>query len=160
MADNTTFDHEFGLRLGTTLFAGWETISVARSMERMSGEFDLEFTAKDDDPYLAGGMVPGQKCAVEIDGKTVLQGFTDTINYDYNKTGAKLRVSGRDQIGDLIDCAANAHGPFEFTNQTLEAIISNVIQPFGLKLTVETATGAPFARLAINPGESWYTAND
>ncbi len=63
-------------------------------------------------------------------------------------------ISGRDRTGDLADCTAAPDGPAEWRNAGLLQVAQLVCQPFGIKVSAQTALGAPFPRLARHPHES------
>lgn len=132
----------------------WEKVSIRRSLERLSGEFSFDLTTKPGNPFLSGNIMPGSAVQLEVNGQTLLDGYIDNLQAGVNTP--IISISGRDKTGDLFDCAASVSGPFEFSNQKLEQVIAKVIKPFGIKLTVAADTGKPFARLAIQPGESAF----
>lgn len=140
-----------------TAYTEWLAVTVARSLERMSGEFQVDLTKRQPtDLFLTDGITPGLPAQIEIDGQTFLDGFIDAVSYTYNGQQASITVKGRDKTCDLIDCAARVDDKFEFTNQKLDAVIKKIIAPYGLTLKVETDTGAVFKRLAVQPGETAY----
>lgn len=138
----------------------WKGISISRSIERMGGSFSVTLAKKPEEGFLSSAMRIGLSVQVEIDGTTVLDGYIDDVEHDYDKSTADISVSGRDKTGDLIDCAATVDGPFEFNNQKLEKVIEKVLKPFGIPLIVNVDTGTPFSRLAIQPGETAHAFID
>lgn len=149
---------EFVVRLNGTPWKVWTGINVTRAIDRMSGEFDVTFgmDRKNGDFSLEGSVGTGTPVEILIDGQIVLAGYTRTLQYGYDKESVSMQLTGRDRTIDLMDCAAAVNGPFEFTNISLSSAIEKVIQPYGLKLSVEAPVGANFKRLAIQPGESAY----
>lgn len=147
-------DPSFTLRVAGTPYIGWTSIELNRSIERMSGEFRLELTRKGSPTQISTGIAPGQECEIEIDGQSVLKGFIDGLNPAYDDQGVRISTSGRDVVGDLIDCAAAVDGPFEFNGGKLEQFVSRILAPYKIPLTVLADTGAPLKRIAIQPGET------
>ena len=78
-----------------------------------------------------------------------------TVNYD--RGAHTIAVRGRDATGDLVDCSA-ASKPGEWKDARLEEIASALCEPFGIRVTREVDTGAPFARFRIEEGESVFEA--
>ncbi|HFG1699826.1 TPA: phage baseplate assembly protein [Vibrio cholerae] len=148
------------LRAGGNLYQGWTKISVTRSLEAMSGAFDLELTHKwqgSSDRYRAF-MEPiqqGAPCIVEIGGDRVITGYVDDWVPSYDDKQVIISVSGRDKTSDLIDCSI-VYPSGQFANQDLTQIARTVCQPFGIKVIVNTDVGAPFQRIQIEQGETPY----
>lgn len=153
-------DPVYTLIIGGQPWNGWETLSYSRSIERMGGSFQVTLMQKPEVGFLSATMRIGLPVQLEIDGQTVLDGYIDDVEHSYDEGSANISVAGRDKTGDLIDCAATVNGPFEFNNQRLEKIIAQVIKPFGITLAVDADTGAPFRRVAIQPGETAYAFID
>jgi prophage tail gpP-like protein len=120
----------------------------------------LELTRKDLPPQIDSGISPGQECEVSIGDQPILKGYIDVLNTGYDSSSTRITVSGRDATGDLIDCAAAVDGPFEFNNIKLEKFVEKILKPFNISLTVLADTGAPFKRIAIQPGETAYELID
>ena len=89
---------------------------------------------------------PGNACRVELDGDTVLQGWVDTVTIDYDAGAHTIAVGGRDATGDLVDCSA-ASKPGEWQNERLENIAAALCEPFGISVSREIDTGAPFSQV-------------
>lgn len=138
----------------------WKEMSLSRSIERMGGSFAARLAKKPDDGFLVDVVRPGLPIQIEIDGNTVLDGYIDEVAHSYNADDAEIAIGGRDKTGDLVDCAATVDGPFEFNNIKLESMIEKVLKPFGIPLIVDVDTGAPFRRLAIQPGETAFSFID
>lgn len=146
----------FVLKLAGTTYTGWEEMSLRRSIERMAGEFALKLSLKPDEPYLQGGILDGSSCEVLVNDQVILRGYIDSISHSFDDRAAWVNISGRDAVGDLIDCAATVDGPFEFTNQKLDKILGSILAPYKIPVKYLADTGAPFARIAIQPGESAF----
>lgn len=151
-------DLPFSVSLDGTRYYGWKHITITRSLEQMSGSFDIGMTRKktEDDLYLTGQVAPGMPVQIEIYGQTFLDGYINVTAFDYDAQRSDLSVSGRDRIGDLIDGAAAVDRAFEFSGQKLDAALRRVLKPYGIGLTVNTDVGAAFGRMAVQPGESAF----
>lgn len=149
----------FTLRLDGQPWTTWTDINVTRALDRASGEFSVSFGMNRAEGSLSldGGLRTGMTADVEIDGQVVLSGYVRAVGYAYDAVSFGISVDGRDRAIDLLDCAAVVDGAHEFYNETLASVIAKIAKPFGIPVSVETDTGKPFARLAVQPGE---TAND
>ncbi len=149
---------EIILKAGGNVYGGWTKISVTRSMESMSGSFDLELTWKwqDSQNKYQAFMEPikqGEACIVEIGGERVITGYIDDWVPSYDEAQVLISVSGRDKTADLVDCSIDmASG--QFNNQTLTQIANTVCKPFGVEVVVNTDVGEAFPRIQIEQGET------
>lgn len=154
----TTQLDEIVLKAGGNVYGGWTKVSVTRSINAMSGSFDLELTWKwqgSDDKYKAF-MEPiqqGQPCVIEIGGERVITGYVDDWVPSYDANQVMISVSGRDKTADLVDCSID-YPSGQFNNQTLTQIANVVCKPFGIKVIVNTDVGAAFPRIQIEQGET------
>lgn len=153
---------EFILLLDGQPWEGWEGIEVTRSIDRMSGAFNVELAKnrKDGDIALQGGMETGMTANIEIDGQTVLAGYLFGMQYEYDATRVAIAASGRDRTADLIDCAAAVDGAHDFLNQSLTSIVSKIAAPYGITVRAETDVGRPFTRASVQPGETAFEIID
>ena len=136
---------------------GWTEATVTRSLETISGAFTVTLSEREPGKTTPRVIRPGNACRVELEDETVLQGWVDAVTVDYDARGHTISVRGRDATGDLVDCSA-ATKPGEWKNERLENIASALCQPFGISVSREIDTGAPFSRFRIEEGESVFEA--
>jgi prophage tail gpP-like protein len=147
------------LFVGDTIHAGWTSVSVNRSIEQVANDFSLEITERWPGEETKRPIRPGDKCTLKLDGETVIAGYVDDIDIQYDAGSHTFGVRGRDATGDLVDCAA-IHKSGQWKNATLERIARDLCAPFGVKVIVETPVGKPFASFALEEGESAFDAID
>ncbi|MDX2094367.1 MAG: hypothetical protein SFW64_00245 [Alphaproteobacteria bacterium] len=145
----------FGLRLGGDLYTGWTEVSVTRDLTRMSGDFSLQLSRKTSDGQTPQ-VEPGRAVIVEINDTPVLKGWIDVKAVAYDKSRIDLTISGRDKIGDLIDCAATVDGPFEYNNMPLDTVVARICKPYAIEIKNDLKKTPTVKRLAIQPGESAF----
>ena len=136
---------------------GWTEATVTRSLETISGAFTVTLSEREPGETTPRVIRPGNACRVEIEGETVLQGWVDAVTVDYDARGHTIAVRGRDATGDLVDCSA-ASEPGEWKDAGLDEIASALCEPFGISVSSETDTGAPFSSFRIEEGESVFEA--
>ncbi len=146
------------LKAGGSIYGGWTKISVTRSIEAMSGTFDLELTWRwqDSPSKYKAFMQPikeGEPCVVEIGDERVITGYVDDWVPSYDEDQVIISVSGRDKTADLVDCSIDMPSG-QFNNQTLTQIATTVCKPFGIKVLVNTDVGEAFQRVQIEQGET------
>jgi len=138
----------------------WTRFRAAKVVKRIgsaAGGFDLTL----DDRWEPGaphlpfrGHAP---VTVKVAGETVITGLMDRVEPEYDKDGYKVRVTGRDRSGQLVDCSAPVK-PGEWIDATLDAIARELAAPFGVTVRVETDLGAPFKKFTIKTGETVMAA--
>lgn len=140
------------MSLGGQIYEGWEEIRVSRSIEQMSGQFSLTVSHL---PEEWADFPMQESVILEVDGQILLSGFIDIIRAQYDADASYIMIDGRDAVGDLLDCAASVNG-FEFNGWKLERAIAKILEPYKIPLTVNTDTGAPIKRLAVQVGETAF----
>jgi prophage tail gpP-like protein len=146
---------EVVLNVNGVAYGGWQALRVHRGLEEVSGAFEIvatELWPEQRDPREIRG---GDRCALQIDGVTVITGFVDSVRPSYGDGRHEVLIRGRDATGDLVDCSA-VHKSGEWRNATLTQIARDLVAPFGLAVKVQTDVGAPFKQWAIQEGESVF----
>lgn len=142
------------LYIGGSIFSGWLTVSVRRSLEHLAGSFELGL-------MLPGERIPsalrtGQSLTLRINGQTVISGWLDQVSQRISATRHQISISGRDKTGDLVDCAA-IHPGSQWRNRTLAQIAADLCAPFGIAVRwqVNDDTAArPFSSFTLENSET------
>jgi prophage tail gpP-like protein len=143
------------LVIGGIAYGGWEDISITRSIESLSGSFDIAVSERWPGQTVSRAIHPGDPCQVRIDGDTVITGYVDDVNASFDSESHTLQITGRDKAGDLVDCSA-INRPGQWSGLRFESIVQELIAPFGLSVSVETDTGEAFKKFNIQQGETAY----
>lgn len=146
----------FSLKLNGSIYTGWTEMSISRSLERMSGTFDVGLTGNPDTTYINNQIIPGTAVEVLINNAPVMIGYIDALKSSYDANRADLSIAGRDKASDLIDCAATVDGPFEYNGQRLDQILGEILKPYKIPVSYLADTGSSFKRIAIQPGETAF----
>ena len=134
---------------------GWTDMRVVRSIEAVSGTFDLTLTVDGIGAETPRHRLsPGQPCTVEIGGEVVITGYIDDIAPQMNASSHGVSVRGRDASGDLVDCSAQWPPSGEFASVTVLALAEALARPFGVAVRADVDVGEPLARWRIQEGES------
>jgi len=158
-------------------FGGWTSVNIRKSMESLAHEFTLELTNQR--VSALGQSVPTgltlrdvrtaadefsvlDECEIRIDGKSVITGYVDDFDFEYDANRADLRVTGRSKTGDLIDCSA-VYKTGLWQKATIEQIAKDLCGPFGIEvlalvLGFETDWSKPFDRFRLDDGETVFEA--
>lgn len=149
--------HDVALWLGGKGWAGWTEISIDRGLDTVTGQFTLTLVDKEKTGSTAIEIEEGAACSVTLAGQALVTGFVDRVSRGISAEGHTITVSGRDRAADLVDCSA-VNVPGSWSNKKLEAIAREIAQPFGVSIEVTGDTGKPFARFALQQGETAWAA--
>ena len=144
------------LYVGQLVYTGWVDVRITRSIEDMSGSFNLQLTSKTD--VNDGDIKAGAECYVEINGNRVITGYIDDVVIDISDTEHTITVVGRDKTADLIDCAA-IHASGRWRNASLQKIAEDLCKPFGIGVfwdVNDSKASAPFRWMQIEPSETVF----
>ncbi len=146
------------LAIAGQLYGGWKGIELQSSIEQGATIFNLSVTEKWAGQKTHRPIVPGSPCKLLIDGAAIVDGYIDDVEADYDAASHEIRLPGRCRIGDLVDSAAVVDGDHEYLDIGLGEIAARIAKPFGVAVRAEVGLGAPFARFAIQPGETAWEA--
>ena len=151
--------HQVQLKIDGAVFGGWKRVAIDRGLDNLSSAFSLAITERWPDQPERWIIKTGQACVVAIGGETVLTGWIDAGSFAIDPESHPIEISGRDKTCDLVDCSAD-HKPGSWTKRSLEQIAAELAAPFGVNVTAKTSTGAPFAKFALQQGETVFEAID
>lgn len=134
------------LKLGGMLYGGWQEIRIQRSIEQVSGRFDLRVTERWGGQDTVRPILPGMACQVLVEDKPVITGYVDDVVIGYDATNHTVTVSGRDNTGDLVDCSPPL-GYSGLSNHTLLEIARRLCEPYKIPVTAEVDVGGRFIHL-------------
>jgi len=143
------------LLVATSIYGGWQRVSVTRSIEQVANSFELEVTERWPGQSTSRPIRPGEECTLKLDDETVITGYVDDAEPTYDRQSHGISVRGRDATGDLVDCSA-IHKTGQWTNASLDRIATDLCAPFKIGVKVETDVGDPFPSFKIEPGETAF----
>jgi prophage tail gpP-like protein len=151
------------LSVAGLVLSRWTTVEVNRNLRDIAGSFTVQYRdsgreALAFDPDLDPmprfpPVLVGQKCSVAIDGTTVLTGWIDEADPQWDGDQLSCTISGRDVTGDLVDCAASPNGPVEWRNLTMLQYAQAICKPFGISVAADVNYGGTFPLFGIDPDE-------
>lgn len=109
-------------------YSNWTAATIERSLENISGMFNLEIVSDYKIPFPIPRMSP---CTIYINGYPVLTGYVDKIDITYDATSHRISVTGRDKTADVVDSKL---GPkLEFVAPiTLDDVIKKTLENIGI----------------------------
>jgi prophage tail gpP-like protein len=153
---------EVTLTTGGVTVGGWLSVSIQKSIDSLADDFTLEAANHRVSEGPGGRMVSDLSSADEvvlaIDGQTVLTGYIDGHEIDFDAQRSSLRLTGSSRVVDLVDASAErASGAWK--QATLLDIASDLCLPLSITVVdAEGVSGAPLKRFRIEKGESIYEA--
>lgn len=146
-------DNTVRLAFAGRAFEGWTGFRVTRSMQAGSSVFELSATER----FVPRARVfePGAACELRVGRDVLVTGYVNTVSIRLAADQHSISLSGRDRVGDLIDCSDPLLPP-ELYNVSLTYLATVLAAPFGVAVRALVDVGANFAKVSINPGErSW-----
>jgi len=138
------------LKVGSRRYAGWENVTVTKSMQSIAHSFSMDIFNGDNLQILDDDVVQILK-----DGKPFLTGYCDEIELGISDTKKPLKISGRSKTCDLIDC--NIENNKQYNKQTIVQIISDLVKPFGLSVSTSLTIKA-LSVFNTKIGETYFDA--
>ncbi|MBM9400385.1 hypothetical protein JUN65_02095 [Gluconacetobacter azotocaptans] len=148
------------VRVNGRVLTTWSACQVVFDLSYISGSFRVDLL----DEARAADALHGAKTdwapirkkmpvTIDIAGDRVLKGSVEDLGLHVSGDSIVATIAGRDVTGDLVDCTANPVGPAEYRMVALEAVVADLCRPFGITVTKDCDTGAPFSLVAIEPAE-------
>lgn len=148
--------NEVALKIDGQRFRFWTELRLTRSLDAMD---TLEFGA----PFEVSA--PGfreffkpfsyKPLQVTIGGEFIFKGTMIGVVPSVTPTQKTINVSGYSRPGVLNDCTPPSPSDrLEFNDSPLPNIAATLAYPFGIPVQFKTDGGAPFERVAIEPGST------
>lgn len=146
---------EVALLVNGKRFEGWESVRIHRSLESLTGAFDLGVSDQWAAQKKQWPIVEEDECRVQIDGEQVIKGFVDKRSISISAGDRTLDYSGRDAASALVDCSA-VLDKWTFHKATIQKIAEAVAHPFGVPVFLQSGLQLPPAlpKLVVNPGDT------
>jgi len=143
---------------GGKAYGGWTALEAPRSLETIAGSYTLTVTERWAGRQALAAISPGDVCSLMLGNDTVITGYVDDAEPEYDKGNHKVTIRGRDATGDLVDCSVVRNTDVFATSDPL-AIAAEICQPFGISVRSEIAL--PAVRLfVLQYGETAFDALD
>lgn len=147
---------EIELIVGGFRYAGWKGVRITRSIENLSGKFELDVSERwgaQDEPWAIAEEDP---CRVEIDGIPVIDGYIDARNPSGSKESLALSYSGRDRAAALIDNSL-VLSQWTFRNLTLFEFATTVAEQWAVPVSLQAGLVLKTRdKIVVQPGDKAY----
>lgn len=124
---------------------GWQALEVSLGLEQLAPTFAMSYTNKFFDSTKQDvTFTMGKECTVFLGDDRLVTGHIEEIDSSYTEDEYTLQVRGRDNLGDLVDCAYWKPG---YKNQwggtdtpiTVESMLSILCEPFSIDIVVDSS---------------------
>ncbi|MEM8336159.1 phage tail protein, partial [Morganella morganii] len=142
------------LLVGGHAYSDWKTYRIDSDFLKAADAWQLSLGITDG--VFNVDAVRGAPVKVKMGDDVVLSGRIDTVTRDVSRKGITLSLSGRDEGGILIDCAAPV---FSARQLNLSEVISSVVRPLGItRVRIQADNMIRSDRIQTEPGErAWDT---
>lgn len=137
------------LKINGVVYGGWENITIKKSMQSLTHEFEIEF--KRGDVSIDNNSI----ISILKDGKNFLVGYIDDIDIDIADIEKPMKVAGRSKAMDLIDC--NILVNQQYANLNAIQIIKDMIKEFSIKVNTNLSL-EPLTNFNTEVGETYFNA--
>jgi prophage tail gpP-like protein len=135
-------------------FLGWKEVRIERSVDSISGVFDLRVSDKWSADAEAWVIKAGSECVISVDAVVVMTGYVDVVKPAFDASSRSLQVAGRDRSADMVDSSA-LNEPDSWSDITIGKLATELARPFGITVVDESAE-AQTIRAKIQPGETAF----
>ena len=94
---------ELALVVDSQLYGGWTDIDVRLGVERVAGSFELKVVELWPDAQQVRDIPVGARCEIRIGDETVISGWVDEVEPEYDAESHKVAVRGRDSLTGLFN---------------------------------------------------------
>jgi prophage tail gpP-like protein len=150
---------EIRLIVDGEVFTGWITVEVERRLDTFASRFSLGYLDRWEPTATPWKIRAGAECTLSFGEETLLSGHVNRARFRANGEHWELAAEGRSYTGDLVDCSA-IHETGHWSNKTATAIITDLVQPYGLSVLTDAPDTEVFARFGLEDGETVQAAID
>ena len=145
------------LKIDSSSYSGWQTAEISKHIEAISSSFQLSIADIASQDLSRFPISINSKAVLNIEDRTVISGFVDSVDVSYSKDTSSVLIAGRDNTANLVDCSV-VLGRDEFLEQSLQQIADALCNPLGVPVKASLPVKIP--RFKINPGETAFEALD
>jgi len=147
---------DIAVRLQTegATYQGWETVTIRQSLEQAANTFELTVSDERATDLHTQPIAKGARCRILIGDTPVINGFVGRRKPSFGHNTHRIKLSGRDITGDLVDASAIIPNQ-ELHNVTIKEAADILCAPFGMTVHCPEA-GAKFEKFAVNDGETVF----
>jgi prophage tail gpP-like protein len=150
-----SYDETIRLVIGDTIFYGWKTATLKKSIEDCCGSF--EFTLITLNELQKATIIPQAPCQILIGKTSFLDGYIDHVSGTIGDEGLLYRITGRDKTEDFVDCSVNLP-PFSWKAITIFNLASKICNQFGLSLRKVGTFTDEKTEVTLDIGETGFEA--
>lgn len=119
-------------------YGGWTGARITRGLTRCATDFDIEVTERWAGQAEPWRIKPFARCEIYAGSDRLMTGYIDSYLPSGTATSHSVRISGRSNTSDLVDCMPDIQSG-QFSGYTLAAIARAVAAPFEIEVVSATA---------------------
>lgn len=153
---------EVELLVNARRYGGWKDQRITRSIETISGSFNLSVTEKWSENSKPWEIYEGDSCSVLLDGESVIDGFVDDVNLSFSGDDHAVGIEGRDTTREVVDCSSDL-GKWEFRKILVLSFLQQVASQFDISVSLGPGVvlpAIPENKISINPGDTAFSTID
>lgn len=136
------------------LLSGWKSVQLTMALDALCTAFEIVSPVRS--PY---PIAPDDPIEIYASGDLMLRGHVEAIERSIGERAARVKLSGRDNTADLIDCSAQS-STGEWKNVTLSALVRALCDPYEIGVEDMTRKLDPFEIFHLRPGDTAFSAID
>lgn len=145
---------DLSLTVNGKAYAGWTSIRITRSIETVSGAFELSVSDRWAGQPELWPIMEEDACTVRIGRAVVLTGYVDSREIEIGPDEHTFTVAGRDATGALVDCSS-VLSKWEYLNTSVLSLAQSMARPFGIVVALQSGvTLLTPPKVSIDPGDS------
>ena len=143
------------LTVAAQSIAGWTSVRVIRSIERMPNGFDIDLTFREATGFEIV-VADGDACTVALGTDKVITGYVDTVTRGIEPRNRSIQIVGRSKSCDVVDCAAELPKCF-INGVTLPKLARDIAKTYGIDVRTDGADGAQLPPIAFARGTTGFS---
>lgn len=120
------------VKLNGWRYSFWKSATIHTAIGEFAREVTLSVSDSPDAASAAGNLYMDSPISIICDDKTVLTGYIDNVDINYNASGHTIVLRARSKTCDLVDCSYK--GDAQFNGQSAHNTINAICRPFGIKV--------------------------
>ena len=114
---------------------GWQSFSIRQSLDSGAHSFSMQTTDRFKQLIGRWNVRGGSEIEIKIADETVFKGYVQKYSVNISADAHTITLEGASKAIDIIECSHL--GPYFWKNTTGEAVIREVLKPFGLSVTFD-----------------------
>lgn len=140
------------LRVNNRAYNGFLSGTVTQALDSFASVWRLKYATETTLSGELASIQNGDGVSLAVSGEELFEGFVDTDDDEWGPKTRSLKVNGRSNLGDLMDCSSV--GPKRWTDASILKIASDLTKEYSVEVEGrDVDADKPFRKFAIEEGE-------